>query len=332
MSFEHEQEQPDQQPSRQRSDQQQPDRQQPDQPQSDQQPVYAIVHVPRPYPHVRFALLNVILIFFAYQIAGALLLQVASVLHIERAELLMQGGAQIVFLLIPTLAVMQYSALGRRGLLRTEGGVTAEQWVLGLAGVLPVLVFSAGWTVFLEALMPDQWLSVYRDLQNEIERMYEGILLGSTFWQILGAYIVGAVIPAVSEEVLFRGLMQRSLEEVWPPMWSIAVTGVLFGLIHFNPASTVPLVLIGMYLGLLAWYTRSLALPIAVHFFNNAVAITALNLMGRQEPVPVGSQTPLWQAILLMVVGLVMLGLLLMRLFATPRVTRTSDSGDVLQQ
>ena len=283
----------------------------------------AIIHIPRPFPHVRFAFSNVVIIFICYQIATMLLMYIAGGLDIDRVDVWAQGLGNLLFMLLPTIAVMRYSPLERRELLRTEGDVHAEQWLLGLGGILPMLLVGNGWMVVQESLMPGDWLPVYRDLQESVEGLYESLLVGHSVPAVFGAYMVGAVIPAFAEEILFRGLMQRSLEEVWSPLRAIAVTGVVFGLIHFNPVATVPLILLGMYFGVLAWYTRSLALPIAVHFCYNAVSITALNIAARQQAATTGvDQAPLWQGAVMTVVGLLLLALLLRRLFLTRRLLR----------
>ncbi len=284
----------------------------------------AIIHIPRPFPHVRFAFGNTAVVYIFYQLSMILLVYLLGGIG-SSGKVWMQGLGHLLFMLVPALLLMKYSSLGRRALLRFEGNVGTKQWVLGLAGIAPLILFGAGWMIMQEALLPDSWLPVYHKLQNTVDEMYESLLIGDSIVAVFGAYVVGAVIPALAEEFLFRGLMQRSLEEVWSPLPAVVVTGIIFGLVHFNPVALVPLVALGIYFGLLAWYTRSLALPIVVHFFNNAISITSLNIMAREPHSALTSQAPWWQGALMAIAGLAMLAFILMRLFSTRRLLRTEQ-------
>lgn len=298
--------------------------------QEPESPQPAIVPTPS-FSHIRFALLNVLVLFATYHMAGALLGIALDRLGISGGEVWMQGTAQVLFLLIPAIVLMRYSPLGIRGLMRTEGTVAPRQWILGLAGVFAILIFNYGWVSVQEWLIPHQWMQFYHGFQEQVDQMYANLLVGESIAGVVLAFIIGAIIPAFSEEVLFRGLMQRSLEEEWSPSVAILTTGFIFGAIHLVPTSVVPLALIGIYLGFLAWYTRSLALPMLVHFFNNAISITALNITGHEPASTAEVLLPLWQAILVALVGLVSLLYIVRAIFLTPRLLRQSSlSNDVI--
>jgi membrane protease YdiL (CAAX protease family) len=89
--------------------------------------------------------------------------------------------------------------------------------------------------------------------------------------QLLPALIAAALFPAVNEELLFRGILFRWLEE-WGGSWvALLVTSALFGCAHlFNPnASSIAAVGIaleaGVMLGAAYMLTRSLWLPMGIH-------------------------------------------------------------------
>lgn len=276
----------------------------------------SIAEVARPFPHVRFALLNVVFLFFFYWLAGALLAHIAGG---NGGVAWVQGIAQLLFLLVPTVFIMRASPLGVRQLARLEGAVLPKQWVLGLLGVFAILLFTYGWQPLQEWLLPDQWLDAYRRTEMQIDDAYKSILVASgSGWSLVAAFLVGAVIPALSEELVFRGLVQRSFEERISPRNAILCTGILFGFLHFNPITVVPLVLIGVYLGFLAWYTRSLAVPMVAHFFNNAISIVLLNIAPPGEST--GEPLPLWQAAGYAVGGMLLLLSIVQLFLRTPRV------------
>ena len=95
--------------------------------------------------------------------------------------------------------------------------------------------------------------------------------------EVLMKPLVLALVPAVFEELLFRGLIQRIIEERFGSLWALGVTSLLFGLAHgFNPgASPYTFLIIAGEAGLLlggAWVaTRKLWLVMGLHFAWNFV-------------------------------------------------------------
>ena len=88
---------------------------------------------------------------------------------------------------------------------------------------------------------------------------------------LLPAFITAALFPAISEELVFRGIMFRWLEE-WGGSWvALILSSVRFGLVHaFNPGSSwvaVSFIAIeaGVMLGAAYMLTRSLWLPMGIH-------------------------------------------------------------------
>jgi uncharacterized protein len=260
--------------------------------------------LPAVFPHARFGYAAVVCIFLMYQFAGGALHSVSRTGSNATATLL-QGIGQVLFMLLPAIWVMRYSPLKAQGLSRTSGSVTPIQWIIGLVGILGVQILGAGFVVLQERLMPPFLMPFYQMLSSWtriVEEFYRTSFAGTTPLEVVRALVVGAVVPAFSEEFLFRGVLQRSLEEVRSPRRAIIITAVIFGVLHFNPLSAIPLILIGAYLGFLAYYTQSLALPIVAHFLNNAIAIVAL-YAPRQADLT--SETlPIGQAVVLTVVGI----------------------------
>ncbi len=256
------------------------------------------------FNHLLFGFLACLGIFFFYQIFGGG--AVAFLLLFKQTDWtwLVQGSGQVVFMLLPAILVMRYSPLGKSGLLRMGGRTTGLQWVAGLCGILSVQIFVTGLAPLQEALVPESLMDVYKNIQSQIENIYASILGGTGIVNLIKGLLVGALVPAFSEELLFRGVMQASLERVYSPMKAIVWTGILFGIIHFNPTDIIPLIGIGVYLGILAYYTQSLRLPIAAHFLNNAIAVVGMNLLGSKSSTLTGQDIGLPLAGLLCTSGL----------------------------
>lgn len=92
------------------------------------------------------------------------------------------------------------------------------------------------------------------------------------------AILTFAVLPAVCEEVFFRGLLQHYLIQLSPqrPWIGIAGSALLFSLLHFSAVGFVSRLGLGLLLGYLAYDSRSLRLPILVHLGNNLLALVLL--------------------------------------------------------
>lgn len=85
--------------------------------------------------------------------------------------------------------------------------------------------------------------------------------------------VVLAITPAICEELLFRGYVQRQAERGAGVVAGILISGIVFGLYHMRLTQAIPLCVLGVYLAWLTWRTGSLWPAVAVHFTNNAIAV-----------------------------------------------------------
>ncbi len=86
--------------------------------------------------------------------------------------------------------------------------------------------------------------------------------------------IVIAVLPAIGEELVFRGMIGRGLMARWGLVPAILITSVMFGLVHMHPAHVIAVIPLGMFMHYVYFITRSFWAPVLVHFMNNAFAVT----------------------------------------------------------
>lgn len=95
----------------------------------------------------------------------------------------------------------------------------------------------------------------------------------------LGGLLVMALIPALGEELLFRGLIQSLLCAITKNMHgAIYLSAFVFSAIHLQFYGLVPRFLLGMLFGYVYAWTKDLAFPIVAHFFNNAFMLLMLFL------------------------------------------------------
>ena len=96
----------------------------------------------------------------------------------------------------------------------------------------------------------------------------------TSIWDLCFTILVMAIVPAIGEELLFRGYLQQKTEIlVKNSHIAILVTAFLFSMIHFDPQGLIPRFFLGVLLGYLFYWSNSLWLPILAHFINNSQAI-----------------------------------------------------------
>lgn len=97
-------------------------------------------------------------------------------------------------------------------------------------------------------------------------------------WLLL---MVFAVTPAICEELAFRGFILSGLARGGRLAIAVGISSLMFGIIHMIPQQAFNAALLGLVLGLLAIYSRSLFPAMAFHFFNNAIALLHAGEKGR---------------------------------------------------
>jgi hypothetical protein len=104
------------------------------------------------------------------------------------------------------------------------------------------------------------------------------VSLDGPFELILGLLVI-AVVPAIGEEFLFRGFIQKYLIKGMKNVHlGIFVTGFLFGAFHMQIFVMLPRILLGIVYGYFYQYSRNLYMPMLAHFTNNAFMVTMLYL------------------------------------------------------
>jgi membrane protease YdiL (CAAX protease family) len=98
------------------------------------------------------------------------------------------------------------------------------------------------------------------------------------------ALLAMGLAPGIAEELLFRGLVQRSLARQLGPPIGILGGAALFALAHADPVQSSAAFLLGLYLGAVAQLAGSIRAAIACHVVNNLVATSVAWLEG--VPLP----------------------------------------------
>lgn len=172
-----------------------------------------------------------------------------------------QWPYQIIFLLIPAIwGVAVFSP--------------QETYPLSRA-TLKEMAFVFLATVAVSFLL--NWIMVYWSRvfpQPEVvQEYYNRILKTRSTGEVFVKGITLGLIPAVSEEFLFRGFLQENLEKKWGAKKAVFAASFLFGICHLNVRYFPFYFLLGLYLGKCQAVRHNLALPILAHWINNIIAL-----------------------------------------------------------
>ncbi len=92
------------------------------------------------------------------------------------------------------------------------------------------------------------------------------------FSRVLLSLFIICALPAVGEELVFRGAIASSYKN-YGGVAVVVISGLLFSLSHFNTAQTVYQFFIGALLAYLYLKTNNLLITMLIHFLNNAIAV-----------------------------------------------------------
>lgn len=99
------------------------------------------------------------------------------------------------------------------------------------------------------------------------------LLEATTFNGFILNIFLFAILPALSEELFFRGTMLNIFSEKYPKKITIWIVAAIFSVFHFQLFSFVPRLILGALLGYLLYWTKSIWAPILAHLVNNLIGV-----------------------------------------------------------
>lgn len=160
------------------------------------------------------------------------------------------------------------------------------------------------WIVILAlgTIIPSTWLSeqIPYDMPAEMEALLADMMRNR--W----GYLAIGILAPLAEEAVFRGAVLRVLLRLFDKKWhwiAIAISAILFGLVHGNVQQFVHATLIGLILGWMYYRTDSILPGVLFHWVNNSAAYVISNLIPNAEQARLidilgGEQRSVWLALL----------------------------------
>ena len=161
----------------------------------------------------------------------------------------------------------------------------AHQKAMLVTAVLTI-VFMVVNSIFIEwnqnVVFPDflkdfeAWAREREDMAMVLTKMMTTF---DSHFQFLFGFVIIAIIPAIGEELVFRGMIQKELQRGTGNMHlAIWLSAILFSAIHMQFFGFVPRMLLGALFGYLYAWSGNLWLPILAHFVNNGFTVIMLYL------------------------------------------------------
>ena len=138
----------------------------------------------------------------------------------------------------------------------------------------------------------EEWMKNSEDQADELTKVFLEV---SGAGGLLVNLFVIALLPAIGEELLFRGGVQKLLIEATKNKHAgIILAAIVFSALHLQFYGFLPRMILGIYLGYLVLWSGSLWLAIIAHFINNAGAVILFFLQKRGQlsfdPDTIGTQ------------------------------------------
>ena len=234
----------------------------------------------------RYRLSTRLLILLCLMGAGFLAASIVSSLVINQGMLAMLTAQDILAFIAPALlamAIFYFRPLHAMRLDRAPGWTAIIIVVLFYIISLPAM----NWLVELNKSMSlPAWMSGIEQAMLKAEEAAAEITKQLLDFQSIGMLIacifVVGFMAGLSEEILFRGAMLRTMQDsrmgTHAAVW---ITAIIFSAFHMQFYGFVPRLLLGVWLGYLLVWTRSLWVPIIAHTLNNATVVVMSYLTNR---------------------------------------------------
>ena len=198
--------------------------------------------------------------------------------HIDATIFLQIVGTSIGLFLLPPLIfsfLMSNRIFGYFQFRKNTG------WINLIMAML--IIFSSGF--FIQYLIEinssikfpgflSEFEQMFRDMQDKAERMIAVLLSVKSFPRFMLIFTLIAILPAIGEELLFRGVIQRFLYvNTKNAHLAIITTSLFFGIIHLQFFNMLALTFMGVVLGYLYYWSKNLWVPIFAHFFHNGLQV-----------------------------------------------------------
>lgn len=192
----------------------------------------------------------------------------------------LQLWQSIGLFIVPALLVAIMFGSSIKKYLKLDKRIILSSTVLAALIILTSSPFISYVGILNGEMQLPQWLESaenwMRQTEDQASMLTDLFVKADSLWVLLYNIFLIALIPAIGEEFLFRGVIQRIFHE-WTKNKHVAIwiTAFLFSALHLQFYGFIPRALLGAMFGYLFIWSENLWLPVIAHFVNNALAVIA---------------------------------------------------------
>ena len=154
----------------------------------------------------------------------------------------------------------------------------------------------------------EQWMT---DKEDKADHIIDLLVESNTFPVMMVNLLTIALMPAIAEELIFRGVFQKIFADLFRSGHiAVRFTAFLFSAIPLQFFGFIPRFILGLVFGYLFLWSGTLWLPVVSHFVNNAFPVILSYLEGL-EKLSAPTDTPLWKQALALPVPIVIIFIIL---------------------
>jgi len=180
---------------------------------------------------------------------------------------------QVVGFMMPAVV---YAILVKEKPLNFLGFNKMPVWsLLGIVAMFTIIPFLGTVTDWNDSIVfPESMRAIEEQMRATQQKSEEIIEMFISQGSLFSSLLIIAALAAVSEELLFRSVIQRWLMKLFKNVHvAIIVTAIVFSAFHMDFFGFFPRLFLGVMLGYMFWMTGSIFPSMLMHFVNNATIV-----------------------------------------------------------
>ena len=193
---------------------------------------------------------------------------------------IVQGAASILsFIVVPAFFIQKFES-DKLGSYLPFGSINPNAVMVTIGLTFALMVVNSvliEWNMNVE--FPESLAASFDEMEEQGRLMTEYLTDFYSLPYFLLVLVIVAIVPALGEELLFRGLIQKYFHKMWGnPHLAIWVTAIFFSAFHMQFYGFVPRMVLGAFFGYLLYFSGNLWYAVIAHFINNGFTLLMLYL------------------------------------------------------
>jgi membrane protease YdiL (CAAX protease family) len=190
----------------------------------------------------------------------------------------LQFASTFFFMAIPSLVFARIMSRNTFKYIGFNSAISGKQFFI-IIGIVIIALIISGVLGELNDMIPlsKNTEHYFKGLEDEYNKEMFAIANMKTTQDYIVSLIIIALLPALFEEMLFRGSLQPIMISITKNAFAgILITSILFSAIHVSYYGFLPRVGLGLIIGYVYYLSKNLWLSVATHFFYNAFGVTQI--------------------------------------------------------